>query len=244
MGWRTSISKKSTMTQSVSRHLEIARKIDHTLLRPTLTRTELEALCHEAAEWQFATVCIPPCWVRDAARLLVGTDVKTITVVGFPLGYSHPSIKALEARRAMDDGASEIDLVVNLSRIKSAEWAGVEADITETVRACAGVPVKVIIETAYLNQEEKSAAALAAERAGAAFVKTSTGFATGVPVTGATVEDIRLLRSILRPATKIKASGGIRDWAGAIALIEAGADRLGTSSGVAILQGLSASGAY
>ncbi len=232
------------MTQSVSRHLEIARKIDHTLLKPTLTRTELEALCREAAEWNFATVCIPPCWVRDAARLLAGTEVKTITVVGFPLGYSHPAAKAFEAHRAIDEGASEIDLVVNLSRIKSAEWKEVESDIAETVRACAGVPVKVIIETAYLTQEEKSAAALASERAGAAFVKTSTGFATGVPVTGATVEDIRLLRNILRPTTKIKASGGIRDLAGAIALIEAGADRLGTSSGVTILKGLSASGAY
>ncbi len=244
MGWRTSISKKSLMTQSVSRNPEIARKIDHTLLKPTLNRTELETLCREAAEWRFATVCIPPCWVSDAVRMLKGTDVGTITVVGFPLGYSHPSSKAFQARRAIDEGASEIDLVVNLSRIKSSMWSEVESDISETVRACGAIPVKVIIETAYLTQEEKTAAALAAERAGAAFVKTSTGFATGVPVSGATVEDIRMLRNLLRPTTRIKASGGIRDLASAMTLIEAGADRLGTSSGVSILQGLSASGAY
>jgi len=244
MGWRTSISKKPTMTQSVSRHPEIAGKIDHTLLKPTLTRMELETLCREATEWQFATVCIPPCWVTDSVRLLNGTGVGTITVVGFPLGYAHSSVKAFEARRAIDDGASEIDLVVNLSRIKSGEWHSVESDIAETVRACATIPVKVIIETAYLTQEEKTAASLVSERAGAAFVKTSTGFATGVPASGATIEDIRHLRSILRPGTRIKASGGIRDLSTALAMIEAGADRLGTSSGVTILKGLSASGAY
>lgn len=232
------------MTQSVGHQPEIASKIDHTLLKPTLTRTELEALCREAAEWRFATVCIPPCWVRDAYRLLEGSGVGTITVVGFPLGYSHASAKAHEARRAIDEGASEIDMVVNLSRIKSGQWDEVESDIAETVRACAGIPVKVIIETAYLAHEEKTAAALAAERAGAAFVKTSTGFATGVPVSGATVEDIRLLRSLLRPATRIKASGGIRDLSTALSMIDAGADRLGTSSGVSLLKGLSASGAY
>lgn len=244
MGWRTSIPKKPHMTQSVSRNPEIARKIDHTLLKPTLTRAELEAHCREAAEWRFATVCIPPCWVSESATLLRGTDVGTITVVGFPLGYSHSATKAFEARRAIDEGASEIDLVVNLSRIKSAQWEEVESDIADTVRACAGIPVKVIIETAYLTGEEKVSAALAAERAGAAFVKTSTGFATGVPVSGATIEDIRLLRKTLAPTTRIKASGGIRDLAGALALIEAGADRLGTSSGVTLLKGLSAGGVY
>jgi deoxyribose-phosphate aldolase len=232
------------MTHPGSGTEELARKIDHTLLKPLLTLPELEALCREAAEWRFATVCVPPSWVKDAARMLEGSSVGTITVVGFPLGYSTSASKAFEARQAVENGASEIDMVLNLSFVKSGRWAEVEADVNEVVRACGNTPLKVILETSYLNEDEKQKSALLCERAGAAFVKTSTGFASGVPVTGATIEDIRLFRRILKPGTRIKASGGIRDLESALALLDAGADRLGTSSGVTILKGLVATGGY
>lgn len=232
------------MTQSDTRSATLARKIDHTLLKPTLTLPDLEQLCREASKWSFATVCIPPCWVKECVRLLNGSGVGTITVVGFPLGYSTSQSKVAEARAAIEAGASEIDMVVNLTYLKSGLWSAFEEDIALTAQACGKIPLKVILETSYLNTDEKTSAALAAERAGAAFVKTSTGFATGVPITGATIEDIRLFRSVLQPGTRIKASGGIRDLQSALSFIEAGADRLGTSSGVAILQGLPATGAY
>jgi deoxyribose-phosphate aldolase len=222
----------------------LAQKIDHTLLKPTLTRSELETLCKEAAEFRFKTVCIPPSWIQTAVALLKDSPVGTITVVGFPLGYSTTASKAAEAREAIAQGACEIDMVLNISYLKSGLLAEAEADVAEVTRACGSVPVKVIIETAYLTEAEKKIAAILSERAGAAFVKTSTGFATGAPVTGATLEDIRLLRSVLKPSTRIKASGGIRDLEGAKALLGAGADRLGTSSGVALLRGLTSGSGY
>lgn len=222
----------------------IAGTIDHTLLKPTLQHQELMNSCHEAARYGFKTVCIPPTWVKEGVEFLKGSGVGTITVVGFPLGYSTGASKALEARQAIDAGASEIDMVINVSYLKNGRLEEAEADVAEVVRACGSIPVKVILETAYLTAAEKTAGALLSERAGAAFVKTSTGFATGVPVTGASLEDIRLFRRILKPSTRIKASGGIRDLETARAMLDAGADRLGTSSGVAILNGLATEGGY
>jgi deoxyribose-phosphate aldolase len=232
------------MTYPSYSKFEIAQKIDHTLLKPTLTASELEILCREAIQYQLKTVCIPPSWVKESVRLLSTSKVDTITVVGFPLGYSTSESKAFEARQAIDQGAKEIDMVINISELKSQRIDQVESDIRKVVEACNRIPLKVIIETAYLNESEKIAAALAAERAGATFVKTSTGFAMGTPVNGATLEDLVLLRKTLKPETRLKASGGIRNLASAIAFLSAGADRLGTSSGVAILEGLEAEGAY
>lgn len=232
------------MTQNIINTADLAAKIDHTLLKPTLTAAEIATLCQEAITHRFKTVCVPPTWVKGCVKILEGSGVGTITVVGFPLGYSTTQSKCEEAREAITQGASEIDMVANLSWIKSGRMTDVETDIKQVAIACGPVPLKVIIETAYLNDAEKVAVAQVAERAGAAFVKTSTGFATGNGPTGATLADIKLLRKSLKPATKIKASGGIRDLAMARELIEAGADRLGTSSGVAILKGLSAAGSY
>ena len=222
-----------TITQA-----DLAQKIDHTLLKPTLALKELEQLCREAAHYHFKTVCIPPTWVKDSIRLLQGAPVEVITVIGFPLGYSSTEAKLLEAKQAIAEGAREIDMVINISYLKNNRLPEVQDEIARIVKICDTVPLKVIIETAYLDSTEKIAVAKAAEAAGAAFVKTSTGFATGVPVSGATLEDIRLLRQNLKPATKIKASGGIRDFASAVAFVQAGADRLGTSAGVHILEGL------
>jgi deoxyribose-phosphate aldolase len=216
----------------------IHQRIDHTLLKPTATESDIKKLCREAKEHQFKTVCIPPSAVVMASQLLKDSNTQTITVVGFPLGYNLTEAKVLESKLAIQQGATEIDMVINLIAAKSGDWQSVEKDIEAVVQASAPYPVKVIIETTYLNTEEKMKAALAAESAGAAFVKTSTGFATstdGTP-TGAVLDDIRLFRKILKPTTQIKASGGIRDWATAKAMIEAGADRLGTSSGIAILK--------
>lgn len=241
------------MTQSIknaefqaSSRRTLAQKIDHTLLKPTMTRTELEKLCREAAEYHFKTVCIPPIYVAEASALLKGSSVDVITVVGFPLGYTFTEAKALEAKTAIAHGAKEIDMVINVSFLKDQRLAEIEADIRGVVAACGSIPLKVIIETAYLNDAEKVAVALICENAGAAFVKTSTGFATppaGIS-NGATLADIQLLRQTLKPTTQIKASGGIRDFEGALKMIEAGADRLGTSAGVAILNGLTNEGSY
>jgi len=223
---------------------ELAQKIDHTLLKPTLTFSELERTCSEAIEYQFKTVCIPPAWVSPTNRLLKGSSVQTITVVGFPLGYSTTNSKTQEARQAIDEGANEIDMVLNVSFLKSRELKLLSTDVEAVVQACGEVPVKVILETAYLTESERQEAALLCERAGAKFIKTSTGFASGVPETGARLSDILLFRKILKPSTLIKASGGIRDTATALEFLRAGADRLGTSSGVAILKGSKAEGNY
>ncbi|MBS1958828.1 MAG: deoxyribose-phosphate aldolase [Bdellovibrionales bacterium] len=241
------------MTQNATKNADFSARIDHTLLKPTATTAEIDVLCQEAIDHRFKTVCVPPVWVGYCASKLFGSGVGTITVVGFPLGYSTPTVKAAEAREAIKMGASEIDMVINLSALKSGDWAMVELDIRLVAEACAqgaqaanvpAIPLKVIIETAYLTNEEKVRAAQVAESAGATFVKTSTGFATpgdGKPI-GATVADIKLLRASLKPETKIKASGGIRDLKMAQELIDAGADRLGTSSGVAILKGIATTG--
>ncbi len=235
--------KKTMNDQTLSRD-RLAGAIDHTLLKPTMTMAELEKLCAEAVACRFKTVCIPPTWVPDGVRLLDGSGVGTITVVGFPLGYATAESKALEARQAIDHGASEIDMVINVSYLKNNRWSEAEADVARVAWECGAIPLKVILETAYLTQAEKVRAALLSETAGAAFIKTSTGFATGTPITGATLEDIRLLRQTLAPGTRIKASGGIRDAATAVAMLQAGADRLGTSNGVSILDGLPGEGVY
>ncbi len=223
---------------------QLAQKIDHTLLKPTLLISDLELLCREAADYGFKTVCIPPTWVSEGVRLLQGSTTEVITVVGFPLGYSRTEAKVTEAKRAIEDGATEIDMVINISFLKNRRMDELQDDIYRVAQACGKLPLKVIIETAYLHSTEMVEVAKIAEAAGAAFVKTSTGFATGVANAGATLEDIKLLRQTLKPETRIKASGGIRDFAMAIEMINAGADRLGTSAGVAILNGLTHTGTY
>jgi deoxyribose-phosphate aldolase len=232
------------MTQKAISAAELAAKIDHTLLKPTLTEAEIDRLCQEAITHQFKTVCVPPSWVAHCARALKGSTVGVATVVGFPLGYSTTETKSFETKTAIAAGATEIDMVVNLSYVKSGKIDEIENDIHNVVHAAGRTPVKVIIECAYLTDPEKVEVAKAAERAGAKFVKTSTGFATGVSETGATLADILLLRKNLKPNTLIKASGGIRDFTNAEQLIRAGADRLGTSAGVAILSGNPAVGGY
>lgn len=247
---RTATLKNKNMTQSIKNtesQLKLAQKIDHTLLKPTLLQKDLEVLCAEAFQYNFKTVCIPPTFVKDAIILLQNTPVQVITVIGFPLGYCTTEAKVLETQQAIVNGAKEIDMVLNVAFVKNQRWSEAEADIRAVAQACkANIPLKVIIETAYLTDDEKIKAAKISEAAGAAFVKTSTGFAnpaSGTP-SGATLADIRLLRQNLKPTTKIKASGGIRDLEGAMQMIEAGADRLGTSAGVAILNGLKNEGAY
>lgn len=211
----------------------IAAAIDHTLLKATATEAQIQALCAEAKAHEFATVCVNPCWVPACARALAGSTVLVCTVIGFPLGANDSTVKAEEARLAVAQGAAEIDMVINIGLAKSGDWAAVEADIRAVVQASGKSLVKVIIETCYLTDAEKERACKAAMAAGARFVKTSTGFGTG----GATVEDVRLMRATVGDAMKVKASGGVRTRADAIAMLEAGADRIGASSGVAIVTG-------
>ena len=239
------------MTQITLSKPELAQKIDHTLLKPTLLLLDLEKLCSEASTYGFKTVCIPPAWVKTAKQLLNQSETEVITVVGFPLGYSLSESKAYEARLAIEQGASEIDMVINLSFLKNNKLTELENDIRIVKNECKSIPLKVILETAYLTDSEKVIAAKIAEAAGANFIKTSTGFATasggfapGVKENGATLADIELLRKNLNSKTQIKASGGIRDFDMAIKMIQAGANRLGTSAGVAILNGLKNESGY
>lgn len=225
---------------------ELARAIDHTLLKPEATREEILALCAQAAQHGFASVCVHSSWLSEAARALKGSRSKPIAVVGFPHGAMLSEAKAAETRAAVRAGAREIDMVIAIGRLKSRDFEYVLQDIRAVVRAAGRVPVKVILETALLSEAEKVAGAVLAQLAGAAFVKTCTGFAGG----GATIEDIRLLRTVCAPGVRIKASGGIRTREQALALLEAGADRLGASSSVSIvseasaLAGASGTGGY
>jgi deoxyribose-phosphate aldolase len=216
--------------------MNLARTIDHTLLRPEATEAEVRRLVAEAAGHGFAAVCIPPVHVPLAAEVLRGSPVAVGTVVGFPLGYVHPEIRRAESRLAVAEGAGELDTVLNLSWLKSGEGQRVLDDLAGWVEAMRrerdGLILKVILETALLTGEEKVRGALLVVEAGADFVKTSTGFAKG----GATVEDVSLLARTVAGRIGVKASGGIRDAATARAMIAAGATRLGTSSGVAIVQ--------
>jgi deoxyribose-phosphate aldolase len=212
----------------------IAKMIDHTVLGAISTRTDIIKVCEEARQYGFATVCVNPFWVPTAARELAGSGVGITTVIGFPLGASRTEVKAAEARDAIQAGATEIDMVLNVGALKSGDREAVLHDVKAVVAACGhSAAVKVIIETCYLTNEEKREASLIAKEAGANFVKTSTGFGTG----GATVEDITLIRSVIGPVMGIKASGGVRDLAFARELIQAGATRLGASASVAIVTG-------
>ena len=214
---------------------QIARMIDHTLLKPDAVTSEIEALCKEAREYGFASVCINPCWVKLCTELLKDSEVKVCTVIGFPLGAASPETKAFETRQAIADGADEVDMVINIGALKDRDTGTVEHDIRAVTDAAVGKAlVKVIIETSLLTDEEKRLACELAVKAGADFVKTSTGFSGG----GATVRDIKLMREIVGPDIGVKASGGVRDKESALAMIEAGATRIGASAGVSIVNGL------
>ena len=209
----------------------IAAMIDHTLLKPEATPEQIETPCAEAAAYHFASVCVNPVYIPLAAKLLQGTGVKVCCVVGFPLGAITPEQKAAEAASCAAMGAEELDMVIHVGAAKAGDWALVQRDIEGVVKAAAGRTVKVILETCLLTDEEKRKACLAAKAAGAHFVKTSTGFSTG----GATAADIALMRKTVGPEMGVKASGGIRDYAAAMAMIEAGANRIGASAGIAIV---------
>lgn len=211
-----------------------ASLVDHTLLKPDASESDIRRLCEEAARFRFASVCVNPTWVRAAACHLKGTNVPVCTVIGFPLGATLPDVKAYEARRAIYDGAREVDMVLNVGALKSDDDCAVEHDVRAVVEAAHeyGVLTKVIIETALLTDAEKVRACLAAKRAGADFVKTSTGFAKG----GATVADVALMRQTVGAGMGVKASGGVKGIADARAMIEAGATRIGASVGVKIAQ--------
>jgi deoxyribose-phosphate aldolase len=211
-----------------------ASLIDHTLLKPDASQTEIKHLCDEAAQYHFASVCVNPTWVRACACQLQGSGVPVCTVIGFPLGATLPDVKAYEARRAIMEGAREVDMVINVGALKSGDDCLVEHDIRAVVEVAHeyDVTCKVIIETALLTDEEKVRACQAAKNAGADFVKTSTGFAKG----GATVADIALMRRTVGPQLGVKASGGVKSMADARAMVEAGATRIGASVGVKIAQ--------
>ncbi|AMA72337.1 MULTISPECIES: deoxyribose-phosphate aldolase [Aneurinibacillus] len=213
---------------------KLATYIDHTLLKPETTAGMIDKLCQEAKEHRFFAVCINPYWVERAKQNLVGSDIKVATVIGFPLGASIAEVKAFEAARAIKDGADEIDMVINIGALKSGDDEAVLQDIAGVV-AVAGddALVKVIIETGLLTEEEKVRACRLSKEAGAHFVKTSTGFLGG----GATVEDVALMRKTVGEEMGVKASGGVRTFEDAEAMIQAGATRIGTSGGVAIVQG-------
>jgi deoxyribose-phosphate aldolase len=212
----------------------VAAMIDHTLLKPDATRRDIEQLCREAERFRFATVCVNPAWVAVASRLLERTGVKVCSVVGFPLGATTPDVKAYETRRAIFDGAREIDMVINVGALKSGDLHLVEYDIQAVTRPCrdCGALSKVIIEAALLSEDEKVTASTLAKAAGADYVKTSTGFGPG----GATPADVALIRRVVGEDMGVKAAGGVRDLRSLEAMVAAGASRVGASAGVQILQ--------
>lgn len=211
---------------------DLAGMIDHTLLKADATREQLQRLCEEAKRYQFASVCVNPTWVKYADELLQGSGVKVCTVIGFPLGANTPEVKAFETHNAIENGAQEVDMVINIGALKDKDYELVERDICAVTEAAAGKALtKVIIETCLLTEEEKIRACELAVKAGADFVKTSTGFSTG----GATVADVALMRKTVGPDIGVKASGGVRNLTDAKAVIEAGATRIGASAGIAIV---------
>lgn len=212
---------------------DIARMIDHTLLAPNASSEDIRRLCREAAENDFASVCIQPCYVPLAAECLKGNRAKVCTVIGFPLGVNCTEIKAAEAAKAVADGADEVDMVLNRSLVADGRWVEVQKDIEAVVAAAKGRLVKVILEATELQPDELAEAARTAVAAGADFVKTSTGFVGG----GARVEDIRIMKEAVGDRAQIKASGGIHSYDEAMAMIAAGATRIGASAGLAILAG-------
>jgi deoxyribose-phosphate aldolase len=213
---------------------EIARLIDHTLLKPEATSAQVERLCEEARRHEFATVCINPVYVTLASGVLAGSGVEVCTVAGFPLGATTTVAKVGEARQAMADGATEIDMVIHIGALKMGGHDAVREDIAALANACheGGALLKVIIEAVLLDQEEKVLACQLSQAAGADYVKTSTGFAGG----GATVEDVRLMRQTVGPHMGVKAAGGIRTYEDALVMVEAGASRIGASAGVQIVE--------
>jgi deoxyribose-phosphate aldolase len=218
---------------------ELSTYFDHTLLKPESTLTDIQRLCGEAKQYGFATVCVNPYWVPEAARLLAGTGVGITTVIGFPLGATSSFAKVAEARDAIAAGATEIDMVLNVGALKSGRFEEVQKDIRGVVEACRGrAIVKVILETGLLTDDEKVKACELCKAAEADFVKTSTGFGPG----GATVADITLMRQVVGPEMGVKASGGVRDLAAVRSMIAAGATRIGASSSVAIVSGSTGEG--
>lgn len=213
--------------------MSLNKMIDHTLLKANATRAQIEKLCDEAVENDFASVCVNTCWVPMAASRLAGSPVNVCTVVGFPLGAMAPASKAAEAARAVADGADEVDMVINVGWLIAGEDDAVRADIAGVVEAAQGRCVKVILECCLLTDEQIVRACELSVEAGAAFVKTSTGFSSG----GATVKDVALMRKTVGDRCKVKASGGIHTAEEAQAMVDAGADRIGTSSGIAIVAG-------
>jgi deoxyribose-phosphate aldolase len=213
---------------------DLAGYIDHTLLKPEATDAQIAQLCYEARKFNFAAVCVNPGKVKLCAQLLKGAPVKIATVVGFPLGATPPEVKAYETQQALDDGAHEIDMVINIGALKSKDYTLVARDIAMVVRTAqtGGAITKVIIEAALLDDEEKVIACKLAQEAGAEYVKTSTGFAAG----GATVHDVALMRWAVGPEMGVKAAGGIKSYADAVNLIEAGATRIGASASIKIMQ--------
>lgn len=219
----------------------IAKLIDHTALKADTTKEQILKLCSEAKEYVFASVCVNPTWVKTAAEQLAGTEVKVCTVIGFPLGANTPETKAFETKNAIENGATEVDMVINIGALKDKNDELVERDIRAVVEAAKGKALtKVIIETSLLTEEEKVRACQLAVKAGTDFVKTSTGFSTG----GATVEDIALMRKTVGPDIGVKASGGVRDLKGVQDMVEAGATRIGASAGVEIVKGLTSTSEY
>ena len=212
--------------------MAIQRFIDHTLLAADATKEKIEKLCKEALEYHFASVCVNSCWVKLASEILSGSDVAVCTVVGFPLGAMNTESKAYEAEKAVADGADEIDMVINIGYLKSGMTSEVLEDIKAVRKATEGKVLKVIIETCLLSDDEKRTACELSAEAGADFVKTSTGFSTG----GATEHDVALMRSVVGDKLGVKASGGIRDYKKAKAMIDAGANRIGASAGIAIVK--------
>lgn len=204
----------------------ISTYIDYTNLRPDTSYSVIEKLCNEAITHRFAAVCIHPCWINKAASICQDSGVNVCTVIGFPHGANIPEVKAYEAAKAVEAGAQELDMVINIGFMKSGMYSQVQYEIADVVKAAQGRLVKVIIETCYLSEDEKRMACLLAQQAGAGYVKTSTGFGSS----GATVEDISLMRSVVGDSMGVKASGGIRDLATALRMIEAGASRIGTST--------------
>ncbi|TMW73864.1 deoxyribose-phosphate aldolase [Alteribacter natronophilus] len=216
-------------------NLDLASYIDHTLLKPEVTKDQIETLAEEAKEYSFASVCVNPAWIETAYSILKDTpNVKVCTVIGFPLGSSTPETKAFETKDAIEKGAGEVDMVINIGALKAGDDEHVLRDIKAVVDSASGKALtKVIIETALLTEEEKVRACELSVKAGADYVKTSTGFSSG----GATVEDIALMRKTVGPDIGVKASGGVRDRAATLEMIDAGATRIGASAGIAIVTG-------
>jgi deoxyribose-phosphate aldolase len=227
-------SRVTSVLGSQPRREDVASKIDHTLLKPDASQDQIAQLCYEARTYHFASVCVNPAHVKLAAQLLKGSDVAVCTVVGFPLGATPGTVKAYETQQAIRDGATEIDMVINIGALKSKDFKAVHEDIGTVVRAAhaGNALVKVIIEAALLTDEEKVIASQLSKAAGADYVKTSTGFGPG----GATVEDVTLMRQVVGPSMGVKAAGGVGSYSDAQAMIAAGATRLGASAGVRIVR--------